>query len=371
MTMRRAVLHIDTERTWRGGENQVGMLLTHPASRDWEWHLAAPPDSEIARRLAPHAHVVHARMRGARMLSAARVIARYVRAHDIPVIDCQSSRAHGLALLVRLLVPRARIVVHRRVDYPPSPTFFSRRKYLSARVDRYVCISDAIAHVLETYGVERSRIATVHSAVNPAPFTGLDRSALRARFLREWELADDTVIIGNVAYITVQKGHDTLVRSLAELRKTGANFFCYVAGSGALEDDVRREAAALGLSDRELRFLGVRADVPDLLGATDIFFLPSNDEGLGTSLLDAAYAGCALVASNVGGIPEVVIDGRTGLLAARRDPAGFARQLARCVEDRALRDALVKAARAHADAHFSWDAMVRGNLRVYEDLLSR
>jgi glycosyltransferase involved in cell wall biosynthesis len=366
---RRAVLHIDTERTWRGGENQLRMLVSHPDGSSWEWHVAAPPDSEAARRLAPYARVLSVRMRGARFVGAAVAVAGYVRAQGIPILDCQSSRAHGLGLMVKMLVPEVRLVVHRRVDYPPSPGVWSGWKYRTGRVDRYVCISSAIAEVMAAYGIDRQRLAVVRSAVDPMPFTALDREALRARLAREWNVPDGVPIIGNVAYLTRQKGHDTLIRALGILRTAGTPFFAYIAGDGPLRPELHALARSLGLTDRNLRFLGVRDDVPQLLGATDVFALTSNDEGLGTSLLDAAWAGCALVATAVGGIPEIVLDERTGLLAARGDAELVATQLGRLLRDTVLRARLVSEARAHATREFSWRAMVTGNLRVYEGLL--
>ena len=294
-----------------------------------------------------------------------------MRARRIPLIACQSSRAHSLALLVRAFVPDVAIVVHRRVDYPPNASWWSRRKYLSRHVARYICVSDAVRRVLRDFGIPEDRLVTVHDAVNPGAHTGLDRRAIRERLAAAWSIPPETTIVGNIAYLTVQKGHDTLLRALAALRIMGRRVFCYIAGAGPLEAELRRLAAELGLGDADVRFLGVRGDVPELLAATDVFALSSNDEGLGTSLLDAAHAGCALVATRVGGIPEVVVDERTGLLAPPRDPAAFARQLARVGDDRALRLALGAAAREHAATDFSWGAMVDGTLAVYAAVIER
>jgi glycosyltransferase involved in cell wall biosynthesis len=335
--MRRAVLHIDTETTWRGGENQLRLLLEHAQTEEWAWHLAAPPDSEAAKRLAPVASIVPVRMRGLAIVSAARQLARYVRKHRIALIDCQSSRAHNLGLFVKLLVPDVCLVVHRRVDYPPGSSWVNRLKYLSPRIDRYVCISGAIAQVLSHYGVPEERLAIVRSAVDPTPFRQLDRNALAHHWRNEWQVPAEVPIIGNVAFLTEQKNHETLIRSLGLLRAKGLQFFCYIAGEGELRPAMEQLALTLGLGPGQLRFLGVRRDVPALLAAADIFALSSQDEGLGTSLLDATYAGCALVATAVGGIPEIVIDGQTGLLAPPRDPERFAAQLERLLTQTDLR----------------------------------
>lgn len=365
-----AVLHIDTEMTWRGGENQLRLLLTHRAAAGWTWHLAAEPGSEVLRRLGSSAAPLAVRMRGTRVLAGAWTIARYVRQHDIRVIACQTSRAHNVGLLVRRLVPHVRLVVHRRVDYPPTDSWGSRRKYLTPLVDRYVCISDAITRVMREYGVPAHRITTVYSAVDPAPFTSVDRAQARADVGAEFGIAPGTPIVGNLAYLTDQKGHDTLIQALGLLRARGIPFFSYIGGAGPLEANLRSLAAQVGLDQQSLRFLGIRDDAPRLLGATDVFALSSNDEGLGTSLLDAANAGCALVATRVGGIPEIVTHEESGLLVPPRDAAALADALARVLGDRSLHARLVASARARVASAFSWDAMVAGNLAVYDDLIS-
>ncbi len=369
MTVRRAILHIDSESTWRGGENQLRLLLENAPQESWQWHLAAPPASEAIKRLGASAKLVPTPMRGLRLISAARQLAFYVQRHRIELIDCQSSRAHNLGLLLKMLRPELKLLIHRRVDYPPGAGWLNQKKYLSPRVDRYVCISRAIGEVLLSYGVERDRLRIVPSAVDPLPFESLDRQAISAFFRREWSLPATTPIIGNVAYLTEQKNHETLIRALAILKRQGRPFFAYIAGQGEREAQLKSLAAAEGLKADELKFLGVRNDVPELLAATDIFALSSQDEGLGTSLLDAVYSSCALVATAVGGIPELVLHEQTGLLAPPRDPEAFAMQLLRVLTDLNLRRNLVQAARHHAEANFSLKSMVEGNLQAYRELL--
>jgi len=363
------VLHIDSESTWRGGENQIRLLLQSVQNENWQWHLAAPPGSEALARMSQLAQTVAVPMRGARILTAAFTVARYVRQHGIQLIDCQSGRAHNLGLFVKKLCPDLKLVVHRRVDYPPAPGYWHRRKYMHPSIDRFICISSAIQHILADFGVPASRLSTARSAVDAGPFAKIDRHAARHQLTAEWQIAPEQMIIGNLAYITEQKDHATLIRALAVLRDRGLPFFAYIAGDGALRPAAEALATELGLGPDRLRFLGVRQDVALLLGATDIFALSSQDEGLGTSLLDAVHSGCTLVATAVGGIPEIVIHETTGLLAPAKDFQKFAENLERLLRDRTLLEKLRQAATHHVAREFSLEAMVNGNLRVYEDLL--
>ncbi|WP_176736858.1 glycosyltransferase family 4 protein [Oligoflexus tunisiensis] len=363
------VLHIDSESTWRGGENQIRLLLQSVQNKNWQWHLVAPPGSEAIARMSHLARTLAVPMRGARILTAAFAVARYVRRHGIQLIDCQSGRAHNLGLFVKKLCPEVKLVVHRRVDYPPAPGSWHRRKYMHPSIDRYICISDAIQRILADFGVPANRLTKVCSAVDPGPFADVDRAQARRILTTEWQIPMDRIIIGNLAYITEQKDHATLIRALGILQERGVPFFAYIAGDGALRPAAEALAAELNLGPDRLRFLGVRKDVAQLLGATDIFALSSQDEGLGTSLLDAVHSGCTLVATAVGGIPEIILHERTGLISPAKDPQAFANNLERLLRDPALLEKLRQGATTHVAREFSLEAMVSGNLRVYEELI--
>jgi len=175
------VLHIDTERTWRGGENQILELIKGLKTPDVVSYLVAPPDSEVLKRMAPYAKVVGMQLGTLQVLKAVREISRLCLAERIDIIDAQTSRAHALAVLVKRRVPSLRLVVHRRVDYIPTHTPFSRFKYLTRGVDRYVAISEAVKEILVNYGVASSRIAVVRSAVSANDTLTLDRATARAQ----------------------------------------------------------------------------------------------------------------------------------------------------------------------------------------------
>jgi glycosyltransferase involved in cell wall biosynthesis len=360
-----SVLHIDTEQGWRGGQNQLRLLLEHAPRGAWRWHAAVPPGSAASRRLVPLAEVFTLPMGGADQLTAAVRIAGYVRRHGIDVIDAHTGRAHTIGLLVRLFVPRCRLVVHRRVDLPAGSGLSRLLKYRSSRVDSYVAISERIAGVLRRGGVRDDRIAVVRSAGDAATFAALDRADCGRRRREEWGLDVATPIIGTVAHLSPEKDQATLLEALALLRDRGIDAFCFVAGDGPLARALRERAARLRLDERRLRFLGRRDDVPSLLAAADVFVLTSRQEGLGTSLLDAANAGCALAATDAGGMTEIVRDGETGLIAPAGDAEAVAGILATLVTDTARRDGLAAAARALAGGAFSVESMVQGNLDVY------
>jgi glycosyltransferase involved in cell wall biosynthesis len=175
-------------------------------------------------------------------------------------------------------------------------------------------------------------------------------------------------LIVAVGRLKAPKDFLTLVRALGRLEP--ASFEAVIVGEGPdrplLEDEIR----GLGLTDR-VRLAGERHDIPELLAASDIFALASSSEGMPVSVLEAMAAGLPVVASRVGGLPEQVVHGETGVLAAPGDPEDLAEALARLVADGELRRRLGAAGRARAEQSFDLEPFRRAHLELYSRELAR
>jgi glycosyltransferase involved in cell wall biosynthesis len=178
----------------------------------------------------------------------------------------------------------------------------------------------------------------------------------------------DVPVIGVIARLTEQKGHRFLFDALA-IEPALSGTHAIIIGGGDLADAFTRQVKALGLSAR-VHFLGPRRDLGNLLCAMDIFAMPSLWEGLPLSLVLAMGAGRASVASAVAGIPEVVEDGRTGLLVAPGDTAALGSALARLVTDGPLRERIGSAARASVVPRFNVQRYVESITGVYDRLIA-
>jgi glycosyltransferase involved in cell wall biosynthesis len=211
-------------------------------------------------------------------------------------------------------------------------------------------------------------VTVVPSAIDPQPYTMLDRQEERRKWLERLKLPPQTVLLGNASALTEQKGYKVLLLALAELKKKFTDFHCIIAGDGPLHDTLLRMVEELGLQG-DVTFLGWIKEVPAFLTALDVLAMPSNYEGLGTISLEASYAGCAVCATAVGGLPEVVLHGKTGFLAEKGDHQGFAKHLYPLVTQAELRATLNKNAREHIEVHFGLAQMVEGNKRVYQSVL--
>jgi glycosyltransferase involved in cell wall biosynthesis len=179
----------------------------------------------------------------------------------------------------------------------------------------------------------------------------------------------DAPVAGVIARLTEQKGHRFLFDALATTPAL-AGTHLLVVGGGELDEDLRRRAGALGLTGR-VHFLGPRRDLGNLLGAMDLFVMPSLWEGLPLSLVLAMGAGVPPVATAVAGIPEVVEDGRTGLLVAAADVPALGAALGRMVSDPAFRARVGRDARASVLPRFGVDKYVASIVDLYDRLLGR
>jgi glycosyltransferase involved in cell wall biosynthesis len=171
-------------------------------------------------------------------------------------------------------------------------------------------------------------------------------------------------VVGTLGRLTEQKGHRTLLQAVASLVRNVPNLVLLLAGAGPLRAELESEAARLGLADH-VRFLGMRRDRATLYAAMDIFVLPSRWEGLSLALVEAMGAGRAIVATEVGGNPEVVRHRQTGLLVPPVDAGALSDALLTLATDRQLRASLGDAAAADARMRFSIERHVTELAALY------
>jgi glycosyltransferase involved in cell wall biosynthesis len=256
-------------------------------------------------------------------------------------------------------------VLSRRVDFPVRGSMGSRLLY-GLPIEAIAAISEGVRRALETSGVPGQLIRVIPSGIDLEPFEEpFDRAAARASL----GIAPDEVIAIQIAALAPHKSQTTLLQAAAAATGAAPRLRVWIAGEGALQEALAAEHRSLGLGDR-VRFLGFREDVVPLLRAADLFVLSSYLEGLGTSVLDAMAAGLPVVATAVGGVPEIVQADMTGLLVPPKDPGALAAAMGRLTADPALRAAMGAHGRERARA-FSADRTASLTRALYEELLGR
>lgn len=356
------VAHLDTGRTWRGGQNQVLLLARGQAARGVDVRVWAPEGPLLVRAREHGLAVERWTVRGELDVAAGLGLRRAL-AHWAPdVTHAHSAHAHAVG------VPAARgarvpaVVVSRRVDFAVGGHALSRLKY--GWPDAYLCISRGVMDAMRRGGIPERKLWLVPSGV-PAPVFSAPADDLFARL----GIAAEAPVVGTVAALAPHKDHAGLLRAAAHVVAARPDVQFVWLGEGECRPALERLRAELGL-ERHVHMPGFRADALAFVPHFTVFALGSWLEGLGTSLLDAQWLGVPVVATAVGGIPDVIEDGVNGRLVPARDPEALARALLEALADPVRRAAWAARARQTVTA-FSDDAMVARTLAVYAEVLER
>lgn len=247
------------------------------------------------------------------------------------------------------------------------------RRLARPLVTHYITVSRDLARWLEhTVGVTSSRITQIYNGVDVDRFR--PRSGPRPTVGPEGFLREDSLLIGSVGRLAAVKDFPTLIRAFAHLIEARpqlrARVRLVIIGEGPARAACEEEIRTAGLADC-VWLAGERADVPELMRAMDVFVLPSLGEGISNTILEAMASHLPVVATHVGGNPELVEAGITGTLVAPGDAGEMARALLAYADDPARRAREGAAARSRAVTQFSLDAMVRGYLGVYDEVLAQ
>ncbi len=361
------ILHINTERTWRGGEQQTFNLLKGLKERNLSSHLICQPGSPMAEKAKKaQIKIFPIAMRGESDLLACFRIRALINRFNYDTLHSHTSHAHSLAFLASFGTKTRRIVT-RRVDFSIFRHSFLKLSGIKYRymADFYIAISHKIKEVLVNDGIPAGRIFVVHSGINPNRFDDVAKDYL----IDEFNIKSSDQVVINVAHLAGHKGQQYLVKAiplvLAEI--PSARFF--IIGGGELMDELQTLAISLGLK-KKLIFTGFRRDVGAFYQIADLFVMSSVQEGLGTAVLDALALGKPVVATHSGGIPEIIHDGETGRLVASADHISLAEGIIEMLHhtDRAKQMAIQ--GRAMVRQKFSVEAMVAGNIEVYKKVLN-
>jgi glycosyltransferase involved in cell wall biosynthesis len=316
--------------------------------------------AEVASRGMP---LHFRRRRGAVDLGFSLWLARLLVRERIDILHAHNATAFFYGAAAAALVRRTRFLYTEHDRAFPSP----RRErglhaLLSRRADGVVTVSDTLRDNLVRY--EAFPADRVHVVKNGVRLQAPART--RAQVRTELGLGERPVA-GIVARLAPVKNHALLLRAWKLVLRLVPDAVLVVVGSGSQEPAVRAQAAALALGD-SVRFLGFRLDIAEILQGLDVFVLSSSSEGLSLTLLEAEAAALPIVATRVGGNPEVVHDGENGFLVPSGEEEPLAAALARLLQDPALRARMGSAGRALYERGFTLPAMVRGYERIYLSL---
>ena len=357
-------MHIDTARTWRGGQRQVLLTVLGLRERGHRTVLIAHPEGELAARAAEGHDLIRLAPRAEVDLHAGWKLSRIIKDLRPDIVHAHDPHAVALAALALSFLTSGKcpkLIASRRVAFHLKANAFSRWKY--HQVDCFVAASNAIRDMLIGNGIEPARIVTVHEGIDLHRVQVEPAANIHAEF---W-LPTHAPIVGAVAALTQEKGHKYLIDAAALVVRDVPDARFVILGEGDLREPLERQVKELHL-DKHVVLPGFRADILSFIRSFDVFVMSSLFEGLGTSLLDAMALSKPAVASDTGGIPEVVADGETGLLVPPRDVRELAAAIVTLLKDPDRRDRMGRAGLERVKRLFNADTMVERTLAVYRDL---
>jgi glycosyltransferase involved in cell wall biosynthesis len=338
--------------------------------------LAGGPVAEELRARGVGVEVLGlGRLYAPRALAGALRLARRLRARRVDVVHTYLVSANVFGTLAGRLAGVGAVVTTRR------DTGFSRNWRLrlveewlvNPLADRVVANSPAVAEAtLRERGLTPEKVVVVPNGVDLERFDPSlhPRDEARAWAAREWGIAADETVVGGVGSLTPVKGHADLLEAAARVVARHARTRFVLVGDGPLRPALEAQALRLGLRGHVV-LAGAREDVARVLASFDVVALPSHTEGLSNVLLESMAMARPVVATAVGGNPDVLRDGATGRLVPARDPAALAAGLAAMIDGPEAARAMGLEARRDVERRFSRQRMVEGHEALYRGLPRR
>lgn len=311
--------------------------------------------------------VIH---KGAGRLKSIFKLKKFIKQNNIDVIHTHlSNDLWVLVPALKLAGNKAKLILSKGMESGVYKKDIFHR-YLYNRVDKIIAVSNFIKeNVLKTCPVDQSRVTVIPDGIqldkyNPELF---DKKSVK----KELGFNDFEIIIGMVGRMSPGKGHEILFESARMLMKNewkNKIKFLVVGGASFGEDDYEKkllsEAEKLGLKEI-MKFTGFQSNTPYYLSAMDILAFPSNEESFGGTLLEAMAMKLPVVASDSGGVPDIVVNGETGILISRNNPDALTKALVQLIENKELRETMGNNGRKRAEQHFEMTENIKRIEKIY------
>ncbi len=315
------ILHISSPLSWRGGEQQIAYLQEELAKQEVFQIIICPIGSVMESYCKENnIHYVSVKKRSSIDLGFAKALKKICVSEKINLMHAHDSHAHTFSVLSKVFYNNpANTILSRRVDFPVKKSWFSHFKYNHASVKKIICVSQAIKQIMLPAIADKTKLTVVHSGIDFNKFSAEKTNRLRTEF----NLDPSLPLIANVGALAQQKDYFTFIDTMVLLLKNNVKANFLGIGEGAQRAEILAYAKEKKVSEY-LTLTGFRTDVAQIFSELDILLFSSETEGLGTTILDAFATKVPVVATNAGGIPELVKHLKTGYLGAVKNPESLA-----------------------------------------------
>ena len=359
------ILHTESSLGWGGQEKRVMRELLGLSQESFRPLLACQSGSRIGENAqAQGLRVEYVEMRtNFNPLAVAHFIRLYHR-YSVDIVHTHSSADSWMASTAAKLSPRHPMVVRTR---HLSATFNNRLIY-TFMADRVITVGDSThRYMIQEKGIPEGRVLTIATGVDLSEF---DPEKIQENLRGKLGIPPATPVFGTVAVFRRLKGHHNLLEAIPEIVHSVPGAKLLLVGEGPQENNLRKMIEAKGIGSSVI-MPGFRDDVARVLNTLDVFVFPSLQEALGTAILEAMAMKKPVVASRVGGIPEVVMEGRTGYLVDPADSGAIAERVVRLLKSAELRQEMGLEGRKFVEARYDSRMMVQKLEDLYRELMGR
>lgn len=353
------ILYVDTDQVWRGGQEQLFSLMLGIKDRQHQIWLAAPADAPLSAK-AQHSGIETFPFQLRYELSPRAFLQlwKILGKQDFDIIHLNTPRPLFLGALASKLRGIPLRVCSRRVNFPLNSPL-SRLKY-NWMQESVVTVSTSIRRTLIEGGVRPDLIQVIYE--------GVDLEWVDSQRVPPSEEINGGLMVGTVAHLSPEKGHRTLLEAAARVLARIPDAHFVFVGQGELMSSLKARVEKLGI-EKKVTFAGFRSDSEALMKQFDVFCLPSISEGLSSAILVAMASRLPVVATRVGGIPELVVDGETGILVPPEDAEQLADGLLRVLESPRLRKEMGCAGRQRIEEKFTLERKLNETETLYLNML--
>jgi glycosyltransferase involved in cell wall biosynthesis len=342
------VLHVNLAKGFRGGERQTELLI-RALSKHFKTKqlLACRENSPLRSRLED--------VEGLTFVTANHQLSGHYSTPYVDIVHAHEAKAVHWAYLHKVL-KNTPYIITRRVDTPIKEKWFNQKTYRNASA--LVGISTIIANQIRDK--QWGEVDQIPSTLAHLDTDKKQGEAFRSAF-------PGKIIVGHVgALVDKHKGQKVLIEAASLLEESHPNLHIVFFGDGADKDELE----SLSKGNKNITWMGFKPKIGDYLPFFDLFAFPSRNEGLGSTLLDVMDAGVPIIASNVGGIPDIVIDNETGILVAPNDSLALKEAIIRLSEDKELQATLIEGAKKQLE-NYTPQRMAESYLSLYEKIIAR
>lgn len=353
---------------WRGGEQQIAYLMEGLLAEGHEVLVACRKGSAFEAYCQQQQIPFKAlAFRNSMDLGSALALCKICNAWQPDLMHAHSSKSQSIAWLADLLGNRIPLVLSRRVAFKIHQGFINLRKYQNRRLKKVISITEAVSkNVLPLLPVPQHSIV-IHSGIELGNFKPFPENF----FQHKYQVPEDAYLIGTAAAFTREKDYATFLHTAALVLRSLPDkpiyFICM--GEGPDKQDMQALARQLSIADQVV-FTGFLSGAKHYLSGLDLFLFTSKNEGLGSGILDAFASKVPVVSTAAGGIPEIVLHEKTGLLAPIGDSKALAREVQRLYHDAALAQQLVAGA-FHFVKQFDKNTMAKKTMAVYREVIQQ